>query len=78
MRQKMTEIITPNTQVNFSSSTLTLLATVNELSGVHPLGGDESLLAQLVSVRVSKYHPGQRGSATWIMDDVLDYSLTTK
>ena len=53
----------------------TFLATVNELSSVHPLSGDKRLLAKLVAVWVSEDHPGQRSSTPRVMNDVLNHTL---
>ena len=55
----------------------TFLAAVDELSGVHSLGGDESLLSHLVPVRVSEDNPSERGAATRVMDDVLQSTPAT-
>ena len=40
-----------------------LLSTVDERSGGHALGGDEGLLSELVSVRVSEDNLGEGGSS---------------
>jgi len=52
-----------------------LLPAENELSGVHPLGGDEELLLVLESERVAEGDPGKRGSTARIVNDFSDYSL---
>lgn len=52
----------------------TLLATVEELAGVHALGSDEQLRALLVAVRVSEHNASQRRSAARVVDDVLQWA----
>ncbi len=54
---------------------LSLLAAVDELTGVHALGGDEQLLARLVPVGITEVDDGERSTTTGIMDDVLNDSL---
>jgi len=51
-----------------------LLSAVDERTGRETLGGDESLLSDLVSVRVSEDNGGQGGTSTSVVDDVLDNS----
>lgn len=50
---------------------LTLLAAVDELSGVDPLSGDEQLGPLLEAVRVAEGHFGQWSTAAGVVDDVL-------
>lgn len=47
------------------------LSAVEELSGVHALGGDEELLAHLELVGVSKVDHGQGGTPTGVVDYIL-------
>jgi hypothetical protein len=54
---------------------LSPLSTVDELPGVHALGGDEELLPDLVSVRIAEVDDGEGSTATGIVDNVLDNSL---
>lgn len=49
-----------------------LLSTVDELSSVHALGGDESLGSELVSVWVTESDQGERSTSTSVVDDLLD------
>jgi len=49
-----------------------LLSTVDEGSGGHTLSGDESLLSELVSVRVSEDDLGEGRSSSGVVDDILD------
>ena len=51
-----------------------LLTAVNELSGVHALGGDEELSVTLVAVGVKELDLGDRSATTGIVDDLLDNS----
>merc|ERR1719203_803703 len=55
---------------------LSLPAAVDELAGVHSLGGDEELLLYLVPVGVPEVDDGQGCSTAGVMDDVLDVSVT--
>lgn len=48
-----------------------LATAVDELSGVHALGGDEQLLADLVAVGIAEVDDGQRSATAGIVDDVL-------
>lgn len=50
---------------------LTLLATVNKLSGVDALGSNKQLRPLLEAVRVTEGHLGQGGATAGVMDDVL-------
>merc|ERR1712173_528839 len=52
-----------------------LLATVDELAGVHALGGNEGLTLQLVAVGIPERDPGKGSTATGVVDDVLDNTL---
>ena len=54
---------------------LTLLADVDELAGVHALGGHEQLLPDLVTIRITEMDDGQRGTTTGVMDNIFDDSL---
>lgn len=47
------------------------LSAVHELAGVHALGGDKQLLAELEFVRVTEVHDRQRSTTARIVDDVL-------
>merc|ERR1712244_176322 len=58
-----------------SDGELGLLAAVDELAGVHALGGDEQLLPGLVPVGVAEVDDGQGGATAGVVDDVLDDSL---
>lgn len=49
-----------------------LLAAVDELAGVHALGGDEELGVALVTVGVQELNLGDGSTTTGVMDDVLD------
>uniref|UniRef100_T1E302 Putative secreted protein n=1 Tax=Psorophora albipes TaxID=869069 RepID=T1E302_9DIPT len=60
---------------NVSDLQLGALSAVHELAGVHTFGGNEELLAQLELVAVTEVDDRQRGTTTWIMDDLLDDSL---
>lgn len=51
--------------------TPTLLATVDELSGVNALCGDEELCPLLEPVRVTEGHFGQGGATAGVVDNVL-------
>lgn len=52
-----------------------LLATVDELAGVHTLSGDEELLLELVAERVAEGDLGERSAAAGVVDDVGDDPL---
>lgn len=54
-----------------------LAAAVHELAGVHALGGDEQLLADLVAVGVAEVDDGQRSATAGIVDDVLKHGRST-
>jgi len=49
-----------------------LLSTVDELTGVHSLGTEEEFIVTLVTVGVEELDLGDGGSATGIMQNVLD------
>jgi len=57
-----------------------LLAGVDELTGVHALVGDESFLVGPESVWISEFNGGQRSTTTgvvdYILDDTSDVSVT--
>jgi len=48
-----------------------LLAAVDERTGGETLGRDEGLGAELVAVRVTEDDAGQRGTTSWLVDDLL-------
>ena len=48
-----------------------LLTAVDERTGRDSLGGDESLLAELVAVRVAEDDAGKRGTSTGIVNDLF-------
>ena len=50
---------------------LCVLASVDELTGVHALICDEGLGMQLESVWIAEDNFGERCAATWVVDDVL-------
>jgi len=52
-----------------------LLPAVDELAGVHALGGDEELVLLLVSEGVAEADSGKRGTATRVVDDLGDDAL---
>ena len=52
-----------------------LLSGVDELSGVKSLGGDEGLLLLLVPDGVLEGDPGEGGTATGVVDNLLDDAL---
>lgn len=52
-----------------------LLSSVDELSSVHSLVGDEGLLDLLVLVGVAEDNLGERSTSTRVVDDVADDSL---
>ena len=54
---------------------LSLLAAVDELTGVHSLAGDHQFLPDLVPVGVSEVDDGQRSTATGIVNDVPNDAL---
>jgi hypothetical protein len=54
---------------------LGLLSTVDELTGVHALGGNEQLLPDLVSVRVTKVDDSKGSTTTRVVDNVPHNSL---
>jgi hypothetical protein len=56
---------------------LTFLAAVDELAGVHAFSGYECLLVHLVSVGVSEHNPGMWGATTRVMHDVLKVACVT-
>jgi hypothetical protein len=60
---------------NVSDGEVSLLSAVDELAGVHALGGHEQLLPDLVTVRIAEMDDGERGTTTGIVDDVLNDSL---
>jgi len=49
-----------------------LATAVDELAGVHALGGDEQLLADLVAVGVAEVDDGQGSATAGVVDDVLE------
>ena len=49
---------------------LTLSATVDELSRVHPLCGYKQLFPQLIPIRVPEHHPCKGSTSPGIMDDI--------
>lgn len=52
-----------------------LLPAVDELAGVHTLGGDEELLLVLVAEGVAEGDAGKRGTPARIVDDLADHAL---
>ena len=54
---------------------LTLGSAVDELSGVHSLGGDDGSLDGLVLVGVAEGDDGEGGTTSGVVDDVLDDAL---
>lgn len=50
---------------------VSLAAAVQELAGVHALGGDEQLLADLVAVGVAEVHKGERRTTAGVVHDLL-------
>lgn len=52
-----------------------LLATIDELAGVHTLSGDEELLLKLVAERVAEGDLGERSAAAGVVEDVGDDAL---
>ena len=51
-----------------------LLAAVDEGTGVHALGGDEGLLAELVPVWVAEDDAGKGRTTARVVDDLLHYA----
>jgi hypothetical protein len=51
-----------------------VLASVDELSSVHALVGNEGFGAKLVSVWVAEGDFCERGATTWVVNYVFDYS----
>lgn len=49
-----------------------LLAHIDILAGVHAFSGDEELSAVLIMVGITEDDLGQRSSAAWVVDDLLD------
>ena len=60
---------------NIANNEIGLLATVDELAGVHALGGDEQLFLMLVPERVAEGNSSEWGAATGIVDDLGDHTL---
>ena len=58
-----------------SDGKLGLLSAVDELAGVHALGGHEQLLPDLVTIRITEMDNSQRGTTTGVMDNIFDDSL---
>jgi hypothetical protein len=54
---------------------LGLLSTVNKLSSVHSLSGNEKFLLVLVFVGMSEKDSSKRCSTSWIMDNLFDDTL---
>nr|GMC85212.1 60S ribosomal protein L2 [Ipomoea batatas] len=54
---------------------VSLLTTVDELAGVHALGGDEKLLLVLEAERVTEGDASERGAATGVVDDLRHHTL---
>lgn len=54
---------------------VSLLSAVDELAGVHALGSDEQLLADLVAVGIAEVDDGERSATAGIVDDVPDDAL---
>merc|ERR1719199_163853 len=54
---------------------LSLCTAVHELASVGTLHGNPEFLLQLVAVGVMEDNLAERGTAAWIMDDVLDQAL---
>ena len=51
------------------------LAAVDELAGVDAFGGDEKFGLLLVAEGVAECDLGERGTATWVVDDVGDHAF---
>jgi hypothetical protein len=43
---------------------VSFLSAIDELAGVHALGGDEQFLPDLVTVRITEVNNGKRSSTT--------------
>ncbi|THU67046.1 hypothetical protein C4D60_Mb05t20530 [Musa balbisiana] len=52
-----------------------LAATVDELAGVHPFGGDEELLLELVPEWMAEGDAGKRGATARVVHDLGDHAL---
>ena len=52
-----------------------LLATIDELAGVHALGGDEQLFLMLVLEGVAEGNSSKWGAVIGIVDDLGDHTL---
>jgi len=59
---------------------VSLLSAVDELAGVHALGGNEQLLPDLVTIRIAEVDDGEGSTTAGVMDDVfhdtLDVAIT--
>ncbi|KAF4394392.1 hypothetical protein G4B88_018542 [Cannabis sativa] len=60
---------------NITHNEIGLLSTVDELTRVQTLGGDEKLLLVLVPERVTEGDSGQWGTSSWVVDDVSDHTF---
>jgi len=60
---------------NVADGQLGLASTVDELAGVHTLGGDEELLLDLVSVGIPEVGYSQGSSTARVVDDIFYHSL---
>lgn len=59
---------------NVSDGKSSLLASIDELTGIHAFIGDESLGVFLVPIGISEDDLAQGSTSTWIMYDILDDS----
>nr|GMC70146.1 60S ribosomal protein L2 [Ipomoea batatas] len=60
---------------NVADDEVSLLTTVDELAGVHALGGDEKLLLVLEAEGVTEGDASERGAATGVVDDLRHHTL---
>lgn len=62
-------------KIPLQCSAVTFLPTVNELSSIHSLCGNEGLFAHFEAVWVSEHNLGKRRPSSRVMDDILNYTL---
>ncbi|XP_034701010.1 uncharacterized protein LOC117926028 [Vitis riparia] len=60
---------------NIANNEIGLLATVDELAGVHALGSDKQLFLMLVPEGVAEGNSSEWGAVTGIVDDLGDHTL---
>ncbi|MFS7940626.1 hypothetical protein Hanom_Chr05g00466651 [Helianthus anomalus] len=60
---------------DISDHQIGFFTTKHELTGVHPLGGNEEFLLVLVTERMTEGDASKRRTAAWIVDDLGDDSF---